>query len=71
MTVSRDPDSGVVTWRTPSGLLHRTLPPPSLAPGSTDRFQRTMRRALLHPSESRLEEQLVNWLVQGARGPSG
>lgn len=71
MQVSRDERTGVVTWLTPSGLVHRSLPPPSLAPGSLNRSQRTLRSALLHPSESRLEQRLVDRLVDEARGPSG
>ena len=68
MRVSRD-DTGVVTWRTPSGLTWRTLPPPPLGPGSLTRAQIMLRHALRHPPDSALERHLIRYVAHKHRPP--
>jgi hypothetical protein len=64
MHVERDEITGVVTWTTPTGFTWRSLPPPSLAPGSLSAKQRRWRSWLLHPPESRLEQQTIHVTVE-------
>ena len=67
MRVHRDSATGVVTWRTPSGLIHRNLPPPALGAGTGSPSQVRLRRQLLHPPPSRAERALLSYLVQQRR----
>lgn len=66
MHVSRDTDTGVVTWTTPTGLTWRSLPPPSQVTG-LDRTRRWFRRELLHPPVSRGERHLVRYAARDLR----
>jgi len=67
MRVHRDSATGVVTWRTPSGLVHRNLPPPALGAGTSSASQVRLRRLLLHPPPSRAESALLSYLVHQKR----
>jgi hypothetical protein len=69
MKVTHDPDTGVVTWKTPSGLIYRSLPPPALGHGSLRLDQVELRRMLLHPPESRVEARFLRRLVRHGRSP--
>ncbi len=66
MRVDRNRHTGVVTWTTPSGLVYHSLPPPPHASGLT-RTQRNLRKLLLHPPPSRLEQHLTRQLVSHLR----
>ena len=65
MHVTRDHDTGVVTWTTPSGRVYRSLPPPAMVGGS--RRQRFLRGLLVHPPDSGLEADLVRHTVTQLR----
>ena len=67
MRVTRDGDTGVITWRTPSGLTYRGLPPPALGHGSATRAQRLMRHLLLNPPPSAHEQVLLRRLARHIR----
>jgi uncharacterized protein DUF222 len=67
MQVFRDDTTGVISWTTPSGLNYRTLPPPSLAPGSLSRSQVWNRHALLHPPNSQMEQHTTRFIVTQLR----
>lgn len=68
MQVYRDEITSVVTWTTPTGLTYRSLPPPSLAPGSLSRTQRHLRSVLIHPPESPMERLTLRYAVSQLRG---
>jgi hypothetical protein len=65
--VHRDPITGVVDWTTPSGLTWRSLPPVVPARGLLQPWQRFLRKQLLHPSSSRMENYLVEYAVTDLR----
>lgn len=67
MTVRKDRDTCVTTWRTPSGLVHHNLPPPALGHGSLPPDQMRFRRLLLHPPDSALESRLLRDVVRHTR----
>jgi hypothetical protein len=69
MKVRKDPDTGVTTWTTPSGLTYRSLPPPALGHGSLPSEQVKLRRMLLHPPESIGEQTLLTTLIRHQRQP--
>jgi hypothetical protein len=69
MTVIRDPDTGVTSWHTPTGLTYRNLPPPALGHGSATPAQNQLRRLLLNPSPSRHERHLLTALTRHLRTP--
>ncbi|MGA9346835.1 MAG: DUF222 domain-containing protein [Nocardioidaceae bacterium] len=66
MHVHQDPTTTVITWTTPSGLTYNTLPPPAHTPGLTRR-QRNLRKQLLHPPPSTLEQHLTRELITHLR----
>ncbi|MBA3311158.1 MAG: DUF222 domain-containing protein [Nocardioidaceae bacterium] len=63
MRVVPDADTSLITWRTPSGLTYRSLPPPALGPGSLKPAQVRLRHRLLHPPPSQQERQLLRYLT--------
>jgi len=65
MHLTRDHDTGVVTWTTPTGRIYRTLPPPALI--TANRSQRSLRGLLIHPPQSRLEAHLLRHTVTQLR----
>jgi len=67
MRVHRDSATDVVTWKTPSGLVHRNLPPPALGSGTGSPSQVRLRRLLLHPPPSPAECALLSYLVRQRR----
>jgi hypothetical protein len=67
MQVRRDDTTGVISWNTPSGLDYRTLPPPSLAPGSITAFQRHLRHVLINPPSSKMETHTIRFFVTQLR----
>jgi hypothetical protein len=69
MRVSREADTGVITWQTPSGLTYRSLAPPALGHGSLPAHQMRLRRQLLHPPESGGERALLKALMRASRVP--
>jgi len=64
--LTRDPDTGVVTWTTPTGLTWRGLPPPNQVT-SLDPTQRWLRHELLHPPVSRGERHLARYATHHLR----
>jgi len=67
--VDRDIETGVVTWQTPSGLEHRSLPPPTLGAGATTPVQRRYRNWLIDPPASAIEQRLIRCLLNRQRAP--
>ena len=67
MRVHAEPDTGAVVWQTPSGLSHRTLPPPVLGPGSTTLQQLHYRQRVLHPPPSLLEQKFLRYYATAQR----
>ncbi len=65
MHVRSDTETGVITWTTPTGRVHRTLPPPAIVGG--DRRQRLLRGLLVHPPDSRFEVRLMRHTVSHLR----
>ncbi|MBA2716634.1 MAG: DUF222 domain-containing protein [Propionibacteriales bacterium] len=69
MRVDRDIETGVVTWQTPSGLEHRSLPPPTVGAGATTPVQRRYRNWLIDPPASAIEQRLIRCLLNRQRAP--
>jgi hypothetical protein len=69
MRVAADPQSRMTTWRTPTGLVHTSLPPPALGHGSLTREQIRLRHWRTHPPDSPLAQGLVQVLVEHHRRP--
>ncbi len=69
MQVHRHPDTGVVTWTTPTGSTWRSLPPPSQAPGTLRPWQRRFRHRLIHPVPSRMENVFLEYAVTQLKRP--
>ncbi len=67
MTVTKAADSAMITWRTPSGLTFRSLPPAALGAGSLTPEQITLRRLQLHPPKSEPERVLLSVVIQHIR----
>jgi hypothetical protein len=67
MRVTRNPDTAVTTWTTPSGLTWHNLPPPSHAPGNLTPTQRRLRHLLIHPPSSTMENQTIQVLITHLR----
>ena len=56
-----------VRWTTPSGLIHTTIAPAALGPGSLSASQRQHRTWLTHPPASPAERQLIRVLAHHTR----
>jgi hypothetical protein len=67
MRVTADPHSRQTTWRTPTGLVHVSLPPPALGHGSLTRQQVRLRHRLAHPPSSTNDQHPVDRLIHAAR----
>jgi hypothetical protein len=67
MQVVADPDSRMTTWHTPTGLTHRSLPPPTLGHGSLTPTQIRLRHWQTHPPDSTLEQRVVRILIDHHR----
>jgi hypothetical protein len=67
MRVVADPASRMTTWTTPTGLTHRSLPPPTLGHGSLTRDQIRLRHWQTHPPESPIERRVVHILIDHHR----
>lgn len=69
MRLTRDAETGVVTWTTPSGRRYHSLPPPALGHGASSATQRRYRRWMLHPLPSTIEQQFMRMLLRHKRRP--
>jgi hypothetical protein len=67
MNVHRDPDTGVITWTTPTGRTWRSLPPPAQGHGSSTPDQVSLRSYLINPPPSKVEQHLIRTIVTGPR----
>ena len=67
MKVAPDPDTGAITWTTPTNRTFRSLPPPALGAGATTADQRRHRNWILHPPRSHVEQRFIRRLVKHKR----